>query len=274
MEGAILDDARLDQADFSNACLEGASLCGTFLRMTDMSVANLRGADLTESRLFVSNFSHAKMEGAVLRNCHVYGTSAWGVSTDDSTIQENIIITTVFESVLAVDNFEMAHFVYMLAHSSGIQKAIDTITSKVVLILGRFSEERKPILNSLRKNLRSPRFDYVPIIFDFGKPLSRDTHETITLLARLARFVVADITDAISIPQELVSIVQELPSLPVLPILLNERKPWGMFDHISRYPWVLPIVNYGANGMTEEELARLVVAPVELYIKSDRNRVR
>jgi hypothetical protein len=33
---------------------------------------------------------------------------------------------------------------------------------------------------------------YLPILFDFEKPKSRNTDETITLLARVARFVVAD----------------------------------------------------------------------------------
>jgi len=65
--------------------------------------------------------------------------------------------------------------------------------SKVVLILGRFSEERKPILDALREALRARR--YVPILFDFSGPESRDTTETVTLLARMARFVVADLTD-------------------------------------------------------------------------------
>ena len=33
---------------------------------------------------------------------------------------------------------------------------------------------------------------YLPILFDFEKPKSRNTDETITLLARMARFVVAE----------------------------------------------------------------------------------
>ena len=33
---------------------------------------------------------------------------------------------------------------------------------------------------------------YLPILFDFEKPKSRNTDQTITLLARMARFVVAD----------------------------------------------------------------------------------
>ena len=44
-------------------------------------------------------------------------------------------------------------------------------------------------------------------MFDFVKPDSKDTIETLTTLARLAHFVIADITNPISIPGELMSIV-------------------------------------------------------------------
>jgi hypothetical protein len=54
---------------------------------------------------------------------------------------------------------------------------------------------------------------YLPILFDFEKPRSRNTDETITLLARMARFVVADISDAKSVLQELRAIVPDLPSV-------------------------------------------------------------
>ena len=89
---------------------------------------------------------------------------------------------------------------------------IDTITSKTVLILGRFTEERKAVLDALREELR--KRDYLPILFDYEKPRSRDTDETITLLARMARFVIADISDAKSVQQELRAIVPDLPSYP------------------------------------------------------------
>jgi hypothetical protein len=97
------------------------------------------------------------------------------------------------------------------------------------------------MLDSIREGLRES--GYIPVLFDFDRPKSRDTHETVGTLARLARFVIADITNPRSIPQELVSIVEQLPSLPIQPILLEGAKPWGMFDHISVTREFYPFVN-------------------------------
>ena len=70
---------------------------------------------------------------------------------------------------------------------------IDTITSKSVLILGRFTPKRKVVLDAIREELR--RLNYVPIMFDFDRPTERDFTETIMTLARMCRFVIADITN-------------------------------------------------------------------------------
>ena len=58
-----------------------------------------------------------------------------------------------------------------------IREVIDTITSKLVLILGRFTPERKAILDALRDTLRER--NYLPVVFDFDKPASRDLTETV-----------------------------------------------------------------------------------------------
>jgi len=98
-------------------------------------------------------------------------------------------------------------------------------------------------LDALRENLRD--HDLVPILFDFDQPAHRNTTETVTTLARMARFIIADLTHPRSIPQELQAIVPDLPSVPVQPILLAGQEPWGMFPHFLRYPWVLPPYQYG-----------------------------
>src|SRR5258707_2792950 len=113
--------------------------------------------------------------------------------------------------------------------NQNIRDVIDTITSKVVLILGRFTDDRKAVLDAIRDELR--KRNYLPLLFDFEKPRNRDTDETITLLARMARFIIADVSDAKSVLQELRAIVPTLPSVPVQSIIVATQEEPGMFDH-------------------------------------------
>lgn len=62
------------------------------------------------------------------------------------------------------------------------------------------------------------------MLFDFQKSYSRSTDETITLLARMARFVIANLTDAKSVLRELRGIVPDLPSVPILPLILTSHE--------------------------------------------------
>ena len=120
-----------------------------------------------------------------------------------------MVITPENEPEITVDNIEVAQFIYLLLHNQKIRDVIDTITSKAVLILGRFTDERKAVLDALREELR--KRDYLPILFDFDVPATRDITETVSLLARMARFIIADLTDPSSIPKELEAIVPALP---------------------------------------------------------------
>jgi hypothetical protein len=146
-----------------------------------------------------------------------------------------------------------------MLHNEKVRDVIDTITSKAVLILGRFTPERKAVLDALREELR--RHGYVPILFDYEKPASRDITEPISLLARMARFVVADITNTKSIPQELNVIVPDLPSVPVQPLLLQGSGEYGMFEHFTRYPWVLPLHRYDSQEQLIAAIGEQVIEP-------------
>jgi hypothetical protein len=77
---------------------------------------------------------------------------------DDRTKQQNLFITDRYQPVITVDNIKVAQFIYLLLNSQEIREVIDTITSKAVLILGRFSDERKPVLDAIRDELR--KHDY------------------------------------------------------------------------------------------------------------------
>jgi pentapeptide repeat protein len=225
----------------------------------DLSGADLSGATLVETDL----------EGATLTGCRIYGISAWNVRLEGA-IESNLVITRRDESPIQVDNLEMAQFLYLLLNNQKIRHVIDTITSKAVLILGRFTPERKAILDGIRDELR--RRSYLPVLFDFEKPASRDLTETISTLAHMARFAIADITDAKSIPQELERIVPDLPSVPVQPLLLASQQEYGMFEHFRRYPWVLEPVLYDDQQKLLVELEGKVIVPAEAKAKQQTGR--
>jgi hypothetical protein len=66
----------------------------------------------------------------------------------------------------------------------------------------------------------------------------------------MARFVIADLSEAKSVLQELRGVVPDLPSVPVQPLILASQDEPGMFDFFHRYPWVLTTYRYA----TQEHL--------------------
>ena len=110
------------------------------------------------------------------------------------------------------------------------------------------------------------------MLFDFEKPSNRDITETVSTLAHMARFVIADITDAKAIPQELMKIVPALPSVPVRPIMLASDHEWGMFRDLVRYPWVLEPFLYDDQKHLLDSLSDKVIDPAEAKAKEQTGR--
>ncbi len=251
LEDAILFEADLADADLSEADLRGADLSG----------ANLSGADLSQANLIKASFVNATLDG-----CTIYGISAWNVQLEGAT-QTNLRITPDDEPEITADNLEVAQFLYLMLHNEKIRQIIDTLTSKVVLILGRFTPERKAVLDALREALRQQQ--YVPVLFDFEGATERNFTETVTLLARMARFIVADITDPASIPQELQAIVTDV-QVPVQPIIAEGVKPYAMFADFRRYPWMLKEYCYSDLDSLIAAIGNEIIAPAEAKVKELR----
>lgn len=247
---AILRDTRFNQANLTNANFTGANLNGTDLTAANLNGTNLQGCTLVK----------ATMEKANLENCRVYGTAVWDIIGEPAT-QTNLIITDSEQAEVTVDNIKVAQFIHLILSNEEIRGAIDTLTSKSVLILGRFYKERKDVLDALRAELRQR--DYVPILFDFEKPKSKDLTETVSILAQMSRFIIADITDAKSIPQELKTIVPDNPSIPVASIISKEFKEYAMYEHLERYPWVLPLYEYESQEQLLQVLKEKIIDPAE-----------
>lgn len=245
---ADLSGVHAGWSDMSYANLTAANLSNTRLDGVNLFGANLSGARLNQTILEGANLWQAKFLGASLEGCFVHNVAAWEVDLTGA-LQRNLVITPRLwgpalprEPTVTVDNLELAQFIYLLMSNPKIREVLDTITSKVVLILGRFTPDRLSILDALREALRQR--NYVPVLFDFDGPNNRDVTETVVALAHMARFVIADITDPRSIPQELQAIVPGLPSVPVLPLIHEAQREYGMFEHFKRYPWVLELFKY------------------------------
>jgi hypothetical protein len=90
----------------------------------------------------------------------------------------------------------------------------------------------------------------------------------------MARFVIADVTDAKSVLQELRAIVPTNPSVPVQPLILDTQEEPGMFDFFRMYPWVLETYCYPDPTALLAALTDSVIAPAELVLsKADPHPV-
>ena len=259
LSGADLTAAKLWKADLTAAKLVGANLTTAnltlaMLRETDCTMANLNGAELHYAILVETNLKEANLTG-----CSIYGISAWDVHIAEA-IQANLVITLPNEPIVTVDTLEIAQFLYLLLHNSKIHEVINTITSNIVLILGRFTPERKPILEALRDGLRKQH--YSPVLFDFEKPLNRDFTAMVSTLARIARFIIADLTAHKSIAQELQAIVPSI-AVPVQPLLSGAKNVYSLFPDFKKYSWVLPGYRYRSMGDLLASLEAKVIQPAE-----------
>ncbi len=284
---ADLRDAHLSRTDLSHTNFEGAVLVGTDLRWAslrgadlseaDVSEADLGEADLSQTNLSRTNFTHAdlsgahlgrasligtNLSGAMLIDCQIYGIAVWDVNLQE-TEQSNLMITLPRHPTITVDHLEMAQFIYLLLNNGHVRHVLTAITAKLVFILGRFTPPRKKILEALRKELRT--YDYVPVVFDFDQPDSRDLTETVNTLAHLARFLIVDLTDPSCVPYEVATIVPHC-IVPLQPLLAQEQagQAFSMFHDLQRrYHWVLPIYQYQDLSSLLAALQDKVIEPAE-----------
>jgi hypothetical protein len=260
---AYLAGAGLHEANLLRADLTGANLTGSNLSLANLIGAHLNGADLRSARLSGANLNGANLIGACLirtdlrgsslAGTSVYGAAVWDINVDDQTNQQNLIITPGYQAAITVDNIKVAQFIYLLLDNQEIRDVIDTITSKAVLILGRFSEERKAILDAIRNELR--KHNYLPILFDFDPTTNQTIIEPVKTLAGMSRFVIADITDARSVPQELQIIDTQCRTVAVRLIKKRGEPEYGMLD-FRNSPWFV-------KGRYEYENAEEVIASLE-----------
>ena len=148
----------------------------------------------------------------------------------------------------------------MVLNNEEIRDVINALTSRAVLILGRFSiPERKEILDELRNKLRE--YNLVPIVFDFDRPVDQDFTETIKTLAGMSYFVIADITNPKSSPLELQATIPDY-QIPFVPIIQEGEKPFSMMANLqTKYNWVLDTISYDSIKTLINALKPAIIDP-------------
>lgn len=149
----------------------------------------------------------------------------------------------------------------------GVSRMLSDIAARSVLILGRFTAQRKVILDAIRKALATPPRQYVPIVFDFEKPGDRTLIGSILRFASVSRFVIADLSDPKSVPAELQAIVPQFVSLPVMLIIEATQREYAVADDIlSRQSVKKPVVPYRDEAHLIAILdAEILASAEELY---------
>lgn len=232
-------EAYLVKTDFSGADLSGAKFYSSNLHQTNFKKAILLGSSLIKTSCVETNFEEAN-----INNSRVYGINVWDVKTEGLK-QNNLIVTKKEQPDVTVDDLEVAQFIYLLLNNNKIRNVIGTMAKKGVLILGRFTPERKLVLDSIRDKLRE--LDFLPLMFDFEKVASKDFTETIKILAGMSRFIIADISNPSSSPLELQATLPDY-KIPFLPIIQSGERPFAMFSDLTIYPWCLDIISYDSES--------------------------
>ena len=259
---ANLTGANLIGASFLDANLSGADLSGSDLLGSNLVGANLRGANLRGVNLRRATLVDANLADADLTGCHIYGISAWNLKLSPDTKQQGLIITPFSEPKVTVDDLEVAQFVYLLLHNEKIRHVIDTVGKKGVLLLGRFTEGRLVVLERLRDELR--KRGYLPIVFNFDKPETKDFTETVRLLAGMSKFVIVDLTSPKSAPYELGAIVSQT-MIPFQPIIEAGETPFALLrDLLTSYPdRVFQPIEYPSVDRLVETMDAEIIEPAE-----------
>ena len=264
LRGADLREAKLKAAQLQGANLTGvdlseARLIGADLQGANLTYARLTGSDLRDANLSETTLVGTKIDQAKISGCSIYGINVWDLDGEFKE-QKNLVISSSASPTITVDNIKIAQFIYLILNNEEIRDVLNVLTSKSVLILGRFSlPERKEILEALRNKLRE--FDLLPIVFDFDRPTDKDFTETIKTLAGLSYFVIADITNPKSSPLELQATVPDY-QIPFVPIIQEGENPFAMMvDLQKKYNWVLKTVSYDSQETLMKVLKPLIIDP-------------
>jgi hypothetical protein len=273
---ADLRHANLQKTELNYAHLEGAHLDYARLVQSNLTMVSAEGAHFRHADLSYADLGGARLCGADLTEAHVSGVNAWNVEVDEYTRQTDMLIdvwvdplldlgdvdnSAIEQIAVRTDHIEAAQLLHLLSSRSKMRTVIQALTGRVVLLLGNFGRNRKSILLQVRVKLAE--LGYAPILFDFPRPDERDLIETVSLVAGMSRFVIADLTRPHSTPLEAMLIAPNV-MIPFAPIIRYGETPFAMFGALqAKYDWILETWSYRDAEHLMRTLKRNVIDPCE-----------
>jgi uncharacterized protein YjbI with pentapeptide repeats len=256
---------RLAQTSFNSALLKKANFMRAVLLDVDLSHTDLGGADFRMARLEQVNLEFAMLDGvnlanSCLENCLLHGMKG-GMFETRGLQTKNLIVTNHADPTMVMDNFAVAAAIFNRLQADGVQGP--QLERQLVIILGNFQNERRELLNALRRDLKLRNL--IPVVFHFDKPVSRTFLAVTRQIAARTRFIIVDLT-----PPHLIAVDFEasLPyfKLPVQPIgVASSAIPEA--DNLRQYPWILEPYFYQDIAAAGESVAEKIVIPAELKAK-------
>lgn len=256
---AILDNALLVHTNFHEAELSRASFVAADLSLADLTETDLQDVNFSQAKIVAADLSQASvvrvnLDQADLTGCRVYGCSVWDIQGEPAS-QRDLLISQKGDGDITTDDIEVAQFIYLMYDNKKIRNVVNSVTSKCVLILGRFSPPgRKEVLDGLRDKLRE--FNLLPIVFDFDRPTDKDYTETVQTLAGMSLFVIVDVTNPKSTPLEMEATVKQfkIPFVPIIDVSVDEH-PFSMIEDLHKnFHWVLKTVGYRSKEQLLEHI--------------------
>ena len=266
--GVNLRKSNLTGAEFLFTELSRSNLSETNCYSALFDQANLRGANLRGASLEKAQFIESNLEEADLSECKVYNLSAWNLKLPGA-IEKDLVISNGPNPVVILDNLEISRMISRSLYHSGLQKGVEQSSSPIVLILGRFFDSRKKIIEGMKEQLRSKH--YIPVSLESPVPAPR-MKEFLLKLARHSLFIIADMTGAEDLFRSLVSIAPEL-QLPVQIIEESLSKEPALFQESGLYPMILPVYRYEGRENLLSRFAEKIISPGELKFKEMKEKM-
>jgi uncharacterized protein YjbI with pentapeptide repeats len=237
LRGAILTEANLEQANLDQANGAGAKLISANLQRANLFAADLSGADLHEANLQGTYLGSAILHGVDMTRCIV--GSVRGSPYLQDTAQRDLIIP-VFQMAIRVDSLEIAQLVdYVLDHAE-MWQVVDQFKTNIVFLLGHFEGKRRNMVTIWSNELYGR--GYVPVVFEQAKDQSLP--HLLANLMRIARFVIADITEIDQIVKDVALLAARHPLAPVQPFVQLSTGNYNVSEELAASPSVLEPYRY------------------------------